>query len=70
MPTAATGLLIRERQPLGPSEVLYRRAGSAGSRLAPEDVTAAAAAGLFADRSLAAHHGHHPGTLGECGGRR
>ena len=47
-PEAPTGLLIRERQPLGPSEVLYRRAGSAGSRLAPEDVSAAEAAGLFA----------------------
>ena len=44
---AATGLLIRERQPLGPSDVLYRRTGSAGSRLAPEDVTAAADVGLF-----------------------
>jgi 2-dehydro-3-deoxygluconokinase len=46
-PGAATGLLIRERQPLGPSEVLYRRADSAGSHLAAEDVSAAADAGAF-----------------------
>lgn len=39
---ATTGLLIRERQPLGSSEVLYRRAGSAGSRVSPDDVAAAA----------------------------
>jgi 2-dehydro-3-deoxygluconokinase len=45
---AATGLLIRERQPLGPSEVVYRRADSAGSRLAPEDVDGAVGGGLFA----------------------
>ncbi|HET9520718.1 MAG TPA: sugar kinase [Candidatus Limnocylindrales bacterium] len=38
---AATGLLVRERRVLGPSEVVYHRAGSAGSRLAPEDVDAA-----------------------------
>ncbi len=47
-PGAATGLMIRERQPLGPSEVLYRRAGSAGSHLASADVTEAADAGAFA----------------------
>ena len=46
--TAATGILIRERQPLGASEVIYRRTGSAGSMLGPGDVVAAAAAGLFA----------------------
>jgi len=45
---APTGLLIRDRPPLGPSEVLYRRTASAGSRLAPEDVSTAAADGLFA----------------------
>jgi 2-dehydro-3-deoxygluconokinase len=44
---APTGLLIRERQPLGPSEVLYLRHGSAGSRLTPEDVSAAADTGLL-----------------------
>jgi 2-dehydro-3-deoxygluconokinase len=40
---APTGLLIRERRTLGPSEVLYQRAGSAGSRLGPEDVEMARA---------------------------
>jgi 2-dehydro-3-deoxygluconokinase len=38
---APTGLLVRERRTLGPSEVVYHRAGSAGSRLAPDDVDAA-----------------------------
>lgn len=38
---APTGVLIRERRVLGPSQVLYYRAGSAGSQLAPEDVDAA-----------------------------
>jgi 2-dehydro-3-deoxygluconokinase len=37
---APTGVLIRERRAFGPSEVLYRRAGSAGSRLAPDDLGA------------------------------
>ncbi len=43
-----TGLMIRERRALGPAEVHYARAGSAGSRLAPEDVLAAEARGAFA----------------------
>lgn len=46
-PDASTGLLIRERRAIGPSEVLYYRAGSAGSRLDPSDVDAAAERGLF-----------------------
>jgi 2-dehydro-3-deoxygluconokinase len=44
---APTGLMVRERRSLGPSEVGYYRAGSAGSRLAPEDVDAAARGGAF-----------------------
>jgi len=39
-----TGLLVRERRALGPSEVLYYRQGSAGSALGPPDVDAVAAA--------------------------
>ena len=35
-----TGLLIRERRALGPSEVVYHRAGSAGSALEPADIDA------------------------------
>jgi 2-dehydro-3-deoxygluconokinase len=35
-----TGLLVRERRLLGPSEVLYHRAGSAGSAVDPSDVDA------------------------------
>jgi 2-dehydro-3-deoxygluconokinase len=35
-----TGVLIRERRAFGPSEVLYRRSGSAGSRVAPGDLDA------------------------------
>ena len=37
-PEAPTGLMIRERRALGAAQVLYYRTGSAGSRLAPEDV--------------------------------
>jgi 2-dehydro-3-deoxygluconokinase len=40
---AATGVMIRESRDLGPSEVLYWRRGSAGSRLSAADVEAAAA---------------------------
>jgi 2-dehydro-3-deoxygluconokinase len=36
---APTGVMIRERRAFGPSEVTYRRANSAGSRLSPEDLT-------------------------------
>ena len=43
-PGRRTGLLIRERRALGPSEVLYYRQGSAGSALGQVDVDAAAAA--------------------------
>lgn len=39
-----TGLMVRERRALGPSEVLYYRAGSAGSALGPADIDAASAA--------------------------
>jgi 2-dehydro-3-deoxygluconokinase len=38
-----TGLMVRERRALGPSEVLYYRAGSAGSALGPADVDAVSA---------------------------
>lgn len=40
-PAAATGVMIRELRDLGPSEVIYWRAGSAGSRLAAADVESA-----------------------------
>jgi 2-dehydro-3-deoxygluconokinase len=39
-----TGLMVRERRVLGPSEVLYHRAGSAGSALEPSDIDAVAVA--------------------------
>jgi 2-dehydro-3-deoxygluconokinase len=39
---APTGVLIRELRPMGPSEVVYHRAGSAGSRIGIEDVRTAA----------------------------
>jgi 2-dehydro-3-deoxygluconokinase len=38
---APTGLMVRELRDLGPMEVIYHRAGSAGSRLKPADVDAA-----------------------------
>jgi 2-dehydro-3-deoxygluconokinase len=40
---APTGLLFRNLREFPPPEVAYRRAGSAGSRLAPDDVRAALA---------------------------
>lgn len=40
-----TGLLVRNRMVVGPPTVEYRRAGSAGAALGPDDV--AAASGLF-----------------------
>jgi 2-dehydro-3-deoxygluconokinase len=36
--TAATGLMIKERRTSDTTRVIYYRAGSAGSRLAPEDI--------------------------------
>jgi 2-dehydro-3-deoxygluconokinase len=47
--SAPTGILVRERRALGPAEVLYYRAGSAGSRLEEADVDDAAALGAFRD---------------------
>lgn len=41
-PAAPTGVMVRELRVLGPPEVLYLRRGSAGSRLSPDDVRAAA----------------------------
>ena len=45
--TATTGSMFRERRVLGPSQVVYARQGSAGSRLSPADVDRAAAGGAF-----------------------
>jgi 2-dehydro-3-deoxygluconokinase len=42
-PSATTGVMIRELRDIGPSEVIYWRAGSAGSRLTAVDVEAAGA---------------------------
>lgn len=39
-----TGLMVRERRVLGPSEVVYHRSDSAGSALEPSDVDAVAGA--------------------------
>ena len=46
-PAGTTGVMFRERRALGPAEIVYSRAGSAGSRLAPHDIDRAAADGLF-----------------------
>ena len=43
-PDRRTGLLVRERRILGPSEVVYQRSGSAGSALEPADVDLVASA--------------------------
>jgi 2-dehydro-3-deoxygluconokinase len=44
---APTGVMFRERRALGPIDVLYHRAGSAGSRLSVDDVERAATDGAF-----------------------
>ncbi len=44
---ATTGIMFRERRALGAAEIVYARAGSAGSRLDPADVERAAADGVF-----------------------
>jgi 2-dehydro-3-deoxygluconokinase len=36
--SASTGVMFRERRSLGPIDVVYHRAGSAASRLSPDDV--------------------------------
>lgn len=41
-PEHRTGILVRERREVGPSEVIYYRSGSAGSVLGPADVEAVA----------------------------
>lgn len=48
---ATTGIMFRERRALGAVDVLYARAGSAGSRLEPADVERAAADGIFTGAS-------------------
>jgi 2-dehydro-3-deoxygluconokinase len=44
---APTGVMFRERRALGAIDVVYHRAGSAGSRLSTADVDRAAHAGVF-----------------------
>jgi 2-dehydro-3-deoxygluconokinase len=46
-PDARTGIMIRERRTVGAAEVVYHRAGSAGSRLGPDDIDRAVDAGVF-----------------------
>ena len=63
---AWTGLMIRERRGAGPSEVVYHRAGSAGSRLGPEDVDPAENDGLFAGARLLHLTGITPALSPSC----
>jgi 2-dehydro-3-deoxygluconokinase len=65
-PDAWTGLMVRERRWAGPSEVVYHRAGSAGSRLGPEDVYAADTDGLFAGARLLHLTGITPALSPSC----
>jgi 2-dehydro-3-deoxygluconokinase len=46
-PDAPTGVMFRERRVLGPMDMMYQRAGSAGSRLTADDVEQAAGDGVF-----------------------
>ena len=45
--SARTGVMFRERRILGAMDVVYHRAGSAGSRVTPEDVVRAVDDGVF-----------------------
>jgi len=45
--SARTGVMFRERRVLGAMDVVYHRAGSAGSRLTPEEVVRAVDDGVF-----------------------
>jgi 2-dehydro-3-deoxygluconokinase len=45
--TARTAVMFRERRALGAMDVVYHRAGSAGSRLTAQDVNGAVADGVF-----------------------
>jgi 2-dehydro-3-deoxygluconokinase len=64
--TGPTGHLFRERRALGAAEVVYARAGSAGSRLGPEDVDAAAAGGAFDGPRWLHLSGITPALSGSC----
>src|SRR5688500_2159427 len=46
-PDARTGVIVRERRTVGAAEVVYHRAGSAGSRLATDDIDRAVDAGVL-----------------------
>ena len=65
-PGARTGLMIRERRGAGPSEVVYHRAGSAGSRLGPVDLLAAETDGAFAGARLVHLTGITPALSPSC----
>jgi 2-dehydro-3-deoxygluconokinase len=39
---AGTGLIVRDSRAVGPADVVYRRSGSAGAQLSPDDLEAAA----------------------------
>ncbi|HTC85495.1 MAG TPA: sugar kinase [Candidatus Acidoferrum sp.] len=47
VPGLRTGVMFRERRGAGPSEVIYHRAGSAGSTFETADIQAAVARGVF-----------------------
>jgi len=65
-PDGGTGIMFRERRAVGPSEVLYRRAGSSGSRMGVEDVDAASEAGLFRNARLLHLTGITPALSPSC----
>ncbi len=65
-PAGPTGIMIRERRTLGPSEVFYARAGSAGSRLGHEDVQATASRKAFASARWLHLTGIMPALSSRC----
>ena len=66
-PAGPTGIMIRERRVLGPAEVFYARAGSAGSRLGHEDVQATASRKAFASARWLHLTGITPALSSRCG---
>ena len=65
-PTGPTGLMIRERRALGPAEVFYARAGSAGSQLGPADVAAMESRGALASARWLHLTGITPALSASC----
>ena len=65
-PDGPTGVMVRERRGVGPSEVIYLRKCSAGSRLGPDDVAAVIERGVFGRARWLHLTGVTPALSGTC----